>query len=63
VNRTTLRRRIERLERGRGDVELTAEEANALAGGEPSYPHLNTAMLKAVNRYGLERLVLASFEA
>ena len=62
MNRATLRRRIEALERHRGDVALTAEEVHALAGGEPSYPHLNTAMLKAVNRYGLERLVLLSFE-
>jgi hypothetical protein len=63
VNRTTLRRRIEALERGRGDVVLTAQEAAALAGDGPAWPHSSTAMAKFARRFGLEALVLASFEA
>jgi hypothetical protein len=61
----SLRRRVavleQRLERRTGEVVLMAEEAAALACAGPAYPHASTAMVKFVARYGLERMVLASF--
>ena len=60
-----LRHRVQALERrlaSRADLDLTAEEAAALASDEPCWPLGSVAMRKMVARYGLERLVLASYE-
>jgi hypothetical protein len=57
-----LRRRIEVLERSRGDTDLTPEEQAAMAGTEPFWPHGCTAMMKLIRRIGgLEAVILRSY--
>ena len=60
-----LRRRLEQLERARradASLELTAEERAALASDVPWSALAMSALMKEVARYGLEHLILRSYE-